>query len=522
MYNIKQQILFKKEVIHVNLPTEDNGRYSGILVHPTSFPSPYGIGDMGEGAYGFIDFLEAAGQTLWQCLPLGPTSFGDSPYQSFSSFAGQPLIISPDLLIQDGLLAEEDVADMPKWDDTHVDYGEAILFKTRLLRKAYEHFKQTPILLYVEEFQAFCKKEGSWLDNYALFMALKDAHDGRPWSQWEAPYRTLEPLSIEIARQELADDIDYYRFIQYIFYKQWAKLKDYAASKHITIIGDIPIFVALDSADVWADQQLFNLDENGFPTVVAGVPPDYFSATGQLWGNPLYLWKNHRKDGYRWWIRRIRHQLRLTDMLRIDHFRGFEAYWSIPYGEETAIHGKWVTGPGTDFFDAVIQALGKHLPIIAEDLGIITPAVEALRDHYGFPGMRVLQFGFDNTAENNYLPHNFIRNCICYTGTHDNDTTIGWYAQASEDSRDKVRRYMNTDGSSVHWDFIRAALSSTAKYAIFPLQDVLGLGSKARMNIPGVAGNNWAWRFQSKDLKADTAAHLRSLSLLFGRTGGRS
>mgnify|MGYP003371416747 FL=1 len=494
-------------------------RYSGILVHPTSFPSPYGIGDLGPGAYEFIDFLKEAGQTLWQCLPLGPTGFGDSPYQSFSSFAGQPLIISPDKLIEADLLTKEDLCDCPSWDDTAVDYGPAIEYKTALLKTAYEYFKESTDAALHKDYNSFCKKSAGWLDDYALFMALKNLHHGASWLEWEEKDKFLTADAKKEALTLCSDDIGYYKFIQFIFEIQWHQLKDYANAAGIKIIGDIPIFVSPDSADVWAHKELFELDTKGFPKNVAGVPPDYFSATGQLWGNPLYLWSAHKKTGYEWWCERIARQLSLTDYLRIDHFRGFAAYWSVPYGEETAINGKWIKGPGAALFKSAEKACKKPLPIFAEDLGIITDDVEALRDKLGFPGMRVLQFGFENSEENSFLPHQFIKNCICYTGTHDNDTTRSWYEHTTEKVRDKVRRYFNCDGSIITWDFIRGAIASTAKYAIFPLQDLFGLDSSARMNTPGKASGNWAWRYTSNMLTENLANQLKSTCILFGRTG---
>lgn len=492
-------------------------RQSGILVHPTSFPSPYGIGDLGKGAYDFIDFLKEAGQTLWQCLPLGPTGFGDSPYQAFSAFAGQPLIISPEKLAELELLSKEDLKDIPEWDRDHVDYGPLIVYKTGLLKKAYSRFRHTPIILLLDEFRAFCRENEYWLTDYALFMALKDAHDGKAWTEWDAGYKSLTAPSKAAILEELKDSVNYYRFVQYIFFKQWHEFRAYAHTNGIQIIGDIPIFVSPDSADVWANQELFQLDDEGYPTVVAGVPPDYFSATGQLWGNPLYDWEAHRKSRYEWWIRRIRHQLTLTDFLRVDHFRGFEAYWAVPYGEETAINGQWKKGPGADFFDHVLKAFDGSLPIIAEDLGVITPAVEALRDNYNLPGMRILQFAFDDIRDNDYLPYNYIENCVCYTGTHDNDTTQGWYRKASPESQDKVRRYLSCDGNNIHWDFIRLAMGSVARYVLFPLQDVFGLDSSCRMNTPGTGQGNWSWRYRQEQLNSGTAAYLKELSELFGR-----
>ncbi len=496
-------------------------RYSGILVHPTSFPSRFGIGDLGQNAYDFIDFLYAAGQTLWQCLPLGPTGFGDSPYQAFSAFAGQPLIISPDLLQKDGLLTESDLAEVPAFSVYTVDYGPVIAFKTGLLHKAFDNFLISEDKALTRAFHRFCREEKSWLEDYALFMSLKDLHKGKSWHEWDENYQFMDARGRKAALTQLKDSVAYYQFIQFIFFRQWHALKSYANQKGISIIGDIPIFVSPDSADVWANQSLFKLDSKGFPTAVAGVPPDYFSATGQLWGNPLYNWPEHKKTGYAWWIARIRQQLQLCDYLRIDHFRGFEAYWSVPYGEETAINGKWIKGPGASLFRAIEKELGKGLPIFAEDLGIITPQVEKLRDTFHFPGMKVLQFAFNDTAESAFLPYLYPENCICYTGTHDNDTTVGWYQTASEECRDKVRRYMNCNGSNIHWDFIRTALGSTARYAVFPLQDLLGYGSDCRMNTPGVASGNWAWRYEASKLTPELAAALKKTCEIYGRDRAR-
>lgn len=492
-------------------------RFSGILVHPTSFPSPYGIGDLGDGAYKFIDFLKAAGQSLWQCLPLGPTGYGDSPYQSFSSFAGQPLLISPDKLADMNLLTEEDLSDIPEWEETVVDYGPAIIYKIKLLKAAYGHFKTCTDEEITTAYASFCRRNKHWLDNYALFMALKDVNNGISWLEWPDAHKFADAKARRALTKKLADETGYYKFIQFIFFRQWNELKNYAHENGIKIIGDIPIFVSPDSADVWADKELFQLNEKGYPLAVAGVPPDYFSATGQLWGNPLYDWDAHKASGYAWWISRIKNQLSLVDYLRIDHFRGFEAYWSVPYGRKTAQKGKWIKGPGADLFHAVCEALGNNLPIFAEDLGIITKEVEELRDAFNFPGMKVLQFGFDNVEENNFLPYLFTENCICYTGTHDNDTTVGWYASASEASRDKVRRYMNCDGGMVARDFIRTAMGSVAKYAIFPLQDALGLGSDSRMNTPGTSMGNWAWRYTEDMLTEGLSEDLKELTILYGR-----
>ncbi len=494
-------------------------RTSGILLHPTSLPSPYGIGDLGQAAYDFVRFLEKSGQHLWQILPLTHTGFGDSPYQSFSAFAGQPLIISPDLLIGLHLLTKEDVLTCPQADPEHIDYGAIIPWKMKLLRKAYHRFLKTPGQSLHSDYQAFCRENAGWLEDYSLFMALKDHNGGVSWLEWPDIYRTPDSALKKELHGQLKKETGFYRFIQFIFFQEWRQLKSYANTHGVRIIGDIPIFVSMDSADVWANQHLFQLDAKGFPLSVAGVPPDYFSATGQLWGNPLYAWDAHRQEGYSWWIARIKMQLEILDILRIDHFRGFEAYWSVPYGEETAINGEWVKAPGKDLFTAVRQALGEDIPIIAEDLGVITPEVEDLRDTFSFPGMKVLQFAFEDTGESMFLPHNFTTaNCVCYTGTHDNDTTRGWYKTLRKDCRKKMRAYLNMkkkDPASLA--LIRACLKSTAAYAIFPLQDLLDLGKSGRMNTPGVAAGNWNWRFSQGVLTKKLAKKLKKLSHLYGR-----
>ena len=508
--------------MHFKVAAEDktNHRYSGVLVHPTSFPSPYGIGDMGRGAHEFIDFLAMAGQHLWQVLPLGPSGNGNSPYQSYSVFAGQTLLISPELLIEKKLLTEADVHPIPEFNADRVDYDKVTTYKTSLFKKAYEHFRHTADKNLLEEYDSFQSNNQYWLNDYCLYMAGKDYHNGLPWYEWEDSLLDPTPKERASWMKLLASEIDYYRFIQFAFFSQWYELKDYANKKGIAIIGDIPIFTAPDSADVWANKELFKLDSKGHPLEVAGVPPDYFSATGQLWGNPLCDWDAMKDDGYRWWIERVRNQLDQVDYIRIDHFRGFEAYWAVPAGEETAMNGKWKKGPGEALFEAIQKALGEELPIFAEDLGIITPEVEKLRDTLGFPGMKILQFGFDGTGESTFLPHQLsTRNCICYTGTHDNDTTCGWYEHTSEQNKDKVRRYMNTDASSVSWDFIRTCLGTIAKYAIFPVQDLLKLGSEHRMNTPGTATGNWEFRYRSGLLDEGMAKGLKQMTELFGRWG---
>lgn len=494
-------------------------RLSGILVHPTSFPSPYGIGDLGQGAYDFIDFLEETGQHLWQVLPLGPTGFGDSPYQGPSAFAGQPLIISPDKLKEAGLLTQEDLSDIPAWDPRKIDYGPAISYKLSLLEKAFQTFHHTPDKTMLENFEVFCREEKSWLDDYCLFMAVKDAHEGKCWLDWEDDIKLPTPASRKKWKEKLSERIDFYRFVQFVFRRQWLALRAYAHEHGVEIIGDIPIFVALDSCDVWANKKYFQLDSKGYPTCVAGVPPDYFSATGQLWGNPLYDWDCQKKSGYVWWVERVRSQLKLVDHLRIDHFRGFEAYWSVPAGDDTAENGEWVKGPGRDLFRTIQKELGEDVSIFAEDLGVITPEVEQLRDSFSFPGMKVLQFGFGDMNDDKYIPHFYTTtNCLCYTGTHDNDTTAGWYAVQDEKVKDRIRRYGNTDGGHISRDFIRFALGSIARYAIFPIQDLMMLGSEARMNTPGVAAANWSFRYTPDMLSPECAGWLKETTSLFGRS----
>lgn len=498
-------------------------KYTGILLHPTSLPGPYGIGELGASAYKFIDFLERSGLNTWQVLPLGHTGFGDSPYQPFSAFAGQPLIISLDHLKELHLLYDEDFRDMPAWNAEQINYGELIEFKTGLLKLAYSRFHDESLSDGIHDdpemkqaYDNFCETS-VWLEDYALFMAGKDYHQGMPWYMWEDNLKKPTKKQKETWAKKLDTEMGYYKFIQFLFYYEWTTLKKYANDKGISIVGDIPIFMAWDSVDVWANQSLFQLDSKGYPTIVAGVPPDYFSATGQLWGNPLYNWKKHTETGYEWWLNRIRYQLTLCDFLRIDHFRGFDKYWAIPYGEETAINGKWVEAPGVNFFTQLEATLGYHLPIIAEDLGEIDDSVIELRDKFGLPGMKVLQFAFENPEENDFLPHNFVRNCVCYTGTHDNDTTLGWYKHAYEASKDKLRRYFSTDGYDICWIMIRACFGSVANMAIVPMQDVLCLDSWARMNTPGVGEGNWAWRYKEDALTHELEARLYETCKMFGR-----
>ena len=472
-------------------------RLSGILVHPTSLPSKFGVGDLGPEAYRFVDFLQEAGQHLWQTLPLGPTGGHNSPYQCFSSFAGQPLLISPELLLQEGLLAESDLSNVPAFPEEEVDFKAVQAYKEELFKKAFTRFKELP-------------EDSELKSELALF--CKSSH----WLEWEKKYRKPTKSQKAVIERDLEDEILYEKFLQWTFFRQWSQLKAYANERDILLIGDIPIFVSGDSSDVWAEPRLFQVDSDGFPTVVAGVPPDYFSATGQLWGNPLYDWKYHKKTNYTWWMDRFKTQFLLSDIVRIDHFRGLESYWEIPADSETALNGKWVDGPKDDFFETLIQSFGEEPPIIAEDLGIITDEVRALRDKFGLPGMKILQFAFEDD-DSNYLPYNQPYNCVCYTGTHDNDTTTGWYASASEKARDKVRRYMNTDGSQISWDFIRTCFGTPARFALIPIQDLFCQGSEYRMNTPGKAEGNWAYRVKKELLTSDVAKRLYDVTKLYGR-----
>lgn len=497
----------------------DIERSAGILLHPTSLPGPHGIGSLGDQAYRWIDFLEAAGQRLWQVLPLGPTGYGDSPYQSFSAFAGNPYLIDLDLLRHDGLLGDDDLAAGGDFPAERVDFGAVIPFKLAALGRAFEHFEAGAAGQLGGAFEEFEREQGYWLDDFALFMALKEEHGGGAWNRWPADVRERDPEALERVRGELATEIRRHRVWQFLFYRQWQGVKRYANERGIAVIGDIPIFVSYDSADTWANSDLFWLDAEGNPTVIAGVPPDYFSATGQRWGNPLYRWGRMAERGFDWWIDRFRSSLEFYDLIRIDHFRGFEAYWEIPASEPTAVRGRWVRGPGQPFFDAVSAALGE-LPVIAEDLGVITPEVEALRDRNRLPGMKVLQFAFAGDASDPYLPHNYPHRSAVYTGTHDNDTTLGWYRQAPEAERDKVRRYLARDDDAVVWELMRLALSSVADLAVVPLQDVMGLGSEARMNIPGRASGNWGWRYLPEQLERWLAPQLREMAELYGRSPG--
>jgi len=491
-------------------------RSSGVILHPTSLPGPYGIGDLGTQAHSWLDFLADCRCGLWQILPLGPTGYGDSPYQCFSAFAGNPYLISPEALYEDGLLLAEDLEDRPEFPQNHIDYGQVIPWKLNLLDKAFANFgkKVSPELS--SSYTHFIQEQASWLDDFALFMALKETYQGAPWTSWQPEQRDRDQQALSKAGKELAISISRHVFRQYIFFRQWNSLRKKAIQLGIRIIGDIPLYIAHDSADVWANPELFYLNRTGMPTVVAGVPPDYFSPTGQLWGNPLYRWQEHKRTGYSWWIRRIRSALNQVDILRLDHFRGFAGYWKVSGKAKTAEVGRWVRGPGKEFLREIRQSLGD-LPIIAEDLGVITKDVEAMRDDLGLPGMKIVQFSFGSGPKDPFLPHNYIRNCVVYTGTHDNDTARGWYERVSEEERDFCRRYLNGDGSQVAWDMIRAAWSSVAMMALAPVQDFLNLGNEARMNYPGNPSGNWTWRMPPETMETELQGRIRELNYLYAR-----
>ena len=494
-------------------------RASGILLHPTSFPGRYGIGDLGREAYQFIDFLVRSGQQLWQVLPLVPTGFGNSPYMSFSTMAGNPLLISPDVLQEQGLLHRSDLESVPDFPQDNVDFEGVINWKTPLLKQAARTFKQQATSKLQQAFETFCQQEAHWLDDYALFVSILHQQGGVVWSEWPDELRHRHPQALEQARQHLAEELFLHKFLQFEFFRQWADLKAYANQWGIQIIGDVPIYVAYNSADVWAHPKLFKLDPvAGAPLEVAGVPPDYFSETGQLWGNPIYDWQYMESTNFAWWVQRLRGILDKVDMIRIDHFRGLEAYWSVPAGETTATNGKWVKAPGYALFNAIRSELGS-LPIIAEDLGDIDQPVLDMRDHFDFPGMKLLHFAFGSDANNFYLPFNVSHNSVIYTGTHDNNTTIGWYEQdASDYERYRFHQYLGcTCPHGIAWDMIRLALSSVANQAIIALQDVFSLGANARMNTPSKADGNWGWRYRSEALTDEYRDRLLSMVQIYGR-----
>jgi 4-alpha-glucanotransferase len=499
-------------------------RCSGILLHPTSLPGRFGIGDLGDAAYQFVDFLAAAGQSYWQVLPLSPTGYGDSPYQTLSAFAGNPMLISPQRLVEVGHLSKADLEGVPYFPNDKVDFGPVIYHKTILLDRAFANFQARAPTGQRSAFARFCEEQAFWLDDFALFMALKGAHNLRPWHEWEPEAVTRDPRALARWRESLAKEIASQKYRQWQFFEQWLAAKRYANERGIRIIGDIPIFVSLDSADVWANTRLFHLDERLQPTVVSGVPPDYFSETGQLWGHPLYRWDVMAQAGYAWWITRVQMALTQADVVRIDHFRGFYNYWEVPARAKTAIHGHWLYGPGAELFHAVTAKLGE-VAIIAEDLGDFDAesraGVDALQAEFGYPGMKVLQFAFSTDAADPFLPHNFTRDCVVYTGTHDNDTSVGWHRVTStEAERAHTLKYLDSDGSDIAWDLIRLAWASVAHTAMTTAQDLLRLGHEWRMNTPGTVGPpNWCWRLLPGALTDELAARLRELTALYGRLG---
>lgn len=497
-------------------------RASGILLPVFSLPSEHGIGCFSKEAYQFVDMLKKAGQSYWQILPLGPTGYGDSPYQSFSTYAGNPYFIDLETLVSEGLLTEAESREYDSEEqDESIDYEKIYKTRFKVLKKAHERFRDRMAGAHHEReaYEKFVSENDFWLDDYSLYMAVKDKNDGVSWNEWDAPLKNREEEALSEAREELVEEISFYKFQQYEFDRQWKKLHSYANEQGVKIIGDIPIYVAFDSADTWAAPQMFQFDENNEPEGVAGCPPDAFSATGQLWGNPLYDWEYHKKTGYEWWIRRIEHCLKLYDVVRIDHFRGFDEYYSIPYGETTAINGQWLPGPGMDLFRAIEEKLGRP-EIIAEDLGFLTPSVLKLLKDSGFPGMKVLQFAFDARESSNYLPHTYPENCVVYTGTHDNDTTRGWYHAVGKCARDFAKEYMckpRLDEDSLAEDFICLAMGSVADLCVIPMQDYLGLGSEARINIPSTLGGNWVWRMKKGQFDEETAAEIYRVTKLYGR-----
>ena len=502
-------------------------RASGILLHPTSLPGEYGIGDLGPKALEFVDFLAESGQTYWQILPLGPTGYGDSPYQCFSAFAGNTLLISPEKLVENGLLNESVLKEKPGFSAEKVDYGGVYDWKNKILPDAYKAFHRTTSVDLRRKFETFDQENGWWLEDYATYRAVKAAQGQKAWYEWDEALKLRDNEALKRESERLYEQIQAEKFYQFLFFSQWSELKSHANLKGVKIIGDIPIFVALDSADVWCNQDKFKLNADGSPKVVAGVPPDYFSKAGQLWGNPIYDWDAMRGDGFHWWIARVAFTLRTVDIVRLDHFRGFAAAWEVPGGDKTAENGRWVDVPGKELFIALKRALGD-LSVIAEDLGVITPEVEELRDGFGFPGMRILQYAFGGDANNHDLPHNYIKNCVAYTGTHDNDTMVGWWhsqagagstrdADAITHEHDYCLKYLDTDGSEIHWDLIRAVWGSVADTAIAPLQDLLGIGTEGRMNLPASDSGNWSWRYADGALTLEIIERLRGLTETYGR-----
>ena len=491
-------------------------RSCGTLVHPTSFPGKYGIGDFGYEARTFIDFLEATYQTIWQVLPLTPTGYGNSPYASYSAFAGNAFLISPDILIEKELITADEAREAELPCTAQVNYDQAFAKKSVLLELASARFYDSITKEDQKKFTAFKKANKHWLDDYVLFMACGKHYQMQPWNTWDKDIAQRTPEAIKKYKRKFASEIKKLYWQQYEFANQWTALKAYANERNIRVVGDIPIFVDHNSADVWANPKYFAVDKLGNRKLVAGVPPDYFSETGQLWGNPQYDWAALEKDGFSWWIDRFKHMFNTCDAIRVDHFRGFDAYWEVDAKEKTAIKGRWVKGPGEKLFDTILEECGE-LPIIAEDLGFVTEGVEKLRDKYAFPGMKIIQFAFDDDAGNSFLPHNYPQNSVTYSGTHDNDTSFGWYRSAPEKERHFARVYTRSDGSQINWEFIRLGMLSVSDQAIFPLQDYMGLGGEHRMNFPGTSSGNWLWRYTTDMLLSIDTEHIRALIALGNR-----
>lgn len=487
-------------------------------MHPTSLPGRFGIGDLGPEAYSFTDFLKSAGQTLWQVFPLGPTGYGDSPYQSFSAFAGNPLLISPELLYRDDLLDKSDIDHTPHFNSHKIDFGNLIDYKTALLKKSFSRFLSME-KKFEEELNKFSEMNNYWLDDFSLFMTAKEFHNGVVWSQWDNEIAFRKGDAVEKWRQKLSGEVKYFRFVQFIFDRQWRNLKEYVHKSGIKIIGDLPIFIAYDSADLWSNRDQFTVKEDGSLEFKAGVPPDYFSATGQLWGNPLYRWKVMKKDNFKWWQRRISKLLELVDIIRIDHFRGFDAYWEISGDAETAINGRWVKAPGEELFSTIKKNLGE-LPIIAEDLGVITPSVEELRDNFQFPGIKILQFAFGENMEKKFLPHNHIPNCVIHTGSHDNETTRGFFESEKKKNSgiyEWAQKYLNYYGNDIVFELIKRSYSSVSNIVVIPMQDILNLGNEARMNVPSTLGGNWTWRFTWDQIDHSLAERYKEMTVMYER-----
>jgi 4-alpha-glucanotransferase len=501
-------------------------RASGILLHPTCLPSAHGIGDLGQSAYNFVDFLERSGQKLWQILPLGPTGYEHSPYiMNFSTFAGNPLLISLEQLVAEGLLQAEELSSLPPSSEeayAQVDFAQVIPHKFHFLKLAYDRFQSALAHAPNPDYEAFCQEQSWWLEDYVLFMALLESNDYKPWNQWQPDVARRDPVALKEKAEQLRNEIQFHKFLQFKFFDQWAKLRAYANGKGILIVGDVSIYVCHNSSDVWANPEIFKLNPDTFdPAFMAGVPPDYFSATGQLWGNPVYDWEKLERTNFSWWIARFKATLQYVDIVRIDHFRGFEAYWQVPGGETTAMNGEWIKGPDAKFFEVLRAAIGS-LPVMAEDLGIITPEVEALRDRFEFPGMRILQFAFGGGADNAYLPHHYVHNCVVYPGTHDNDTALGWWNSTGDAEKHHVAAYLGYDSPAevkeIHWEFIRLALASVGDLAVIPLQDVLGLDGRARMNDPRFNDGQWRWRFTNSELLSQAVSdRLLHLTRLYSR-----